>query len=445
MLNNNRQPDFDSIRGRVKPGVSVDMICSAMLDHLITGIALYELRGDKVGAIYLSKGYYGVVGYTKEQYEQYIDDVTASLYPEYIEQITLAAKKSLETGEIVYIECRGRKADGSNVWILVKARAVDFIESEYPVFLALVQDITKRKQQSVEDAINLERYYMLEETSNTIVFEYDIAEDVMTFMYRSKSGQEREKREIKDYLETSKRTVIVHPDDNEVFFSSLLAACKAPTRGMIDYRTTVLDQSTYRWARTTYSSVADYTGKVVKLLGRIQDIEEERREKERMVQLIETDSTTGLYNKLTATNHIQQLLDEKTSKKSFFAIMDIDDFKNFNDTYGHSFGDEVLAAVGKQLKQTFPDYVIGRFGGDEFILFGRNSSEAAVFDAFEKYLSEVSKIRLRDIDCNIRCSVGISWSENNDKTYSMYFDSADNQLYKSKKSGKNRISNEKLS
>lgn len=163
-----------------------------------------------------------------------------------------------------------------------------------------------------------------------------------------------------------------------------------------------------------------------------------------MIQLVELDSTTGLLNKLATTNHIQRLISEKTNAKSFFAMLDIDDFKAFNDTYGHSFGDEVLRTVGKLLSRKFPNAVVGRFGGDEFIVFARGTSESAVVDDFEDFLEVSGKAEIGGKRYTIKCSVGIAWSESCDVDYARYFDEADEQLYRAKKEGKHRICRKKI-
>ena len=213
---------------------------------------------------------------------------------------------------------------------------------------------------------------------------------------------------------------------------------------ILDYRSTIIDQNSYRWVRTYYSSVADASGKVVKVLGRTHDIDDEKREHQRMTQLVELDSTTGLLNKLAITNHIQRLIDEKTGAKSFFVMLDIDDFKAFNDTYGHSFGDDVLRAVGKSLSKKFPNFVIGRFGGDEFIVFARAVNESVIVDNFEDFLKTVRNTEINGKLYDIKCSIGIAWSESNNIDYSQYFDEADEQLYKAKKAGKCRICHKKI-
>lgn len=436
--------DMSELKNRFKPGYDWEAICSTMLEHLMCGVAIYELCPDRVRSLYFNKKYYEMVGYTEEQYEQYADSVTSSLYGDSAEMIFEKAGRSVKTGETFYAECKGRRFDGSDIWVLVKAKLVDFIESEHPVFLAIVQDITNRKQAEYENAVNLERYRILEATSNAVTFEYDIPDDIMTFSY-SGGRADSANRSISNYAEVSKRTKIVYPDDAAKFYAALKKAGKKPVSCMtLDYRSTIIDQNSYRWVRTCYSSVADASGKVIKVLGRTQDIDDEKREHQRMTQLVEIDSTTGLLNKLATTNHIQRLIGEKTSAKSFFIMIDIDDFKAFNDTYGHSFGDEVLRAVGKTLSTKFRNNIIGRFGGDEFIVFARAVSESVVVDKFEDFLKIVGATEIGGKQYEIKCNIGIAWSDRSDIDYSRYFDEADEQLYKAKKAGKCRICHKKI-
>lgn len=436
--------DMSELKNRFKPGYDWEAICSTMLEHLMCGVAIYELCPDRVRSLYFNKKYYEMVGYTEEQYEQYADSVTSSLYGDSAEMIFEKAGRSVKTGETFYAECKGRRFDGSDIWVLVKAKLVDFIESEHPVFFAIVQDITNRKQAEYENAVNLERYRILEATSNAVTFEYDIPDDIMTFSY-SGGRADLANRSISNYAEVSKRTKIVYPDDAAKFYAALKKAGKKPVSCMtLDYRSTIIDQNSYRWVRTCYSSVADASGKVIKVLGRTQDIDDEKREHQRMTQLVEIDSTTRLLNKLATTNHIQRLIGEKTSAKSFFIMIDIDDFKAFNDTYGHSFGDEVLRAVGKTLSTKFRNNIIGRFGGDEFIVFARAVSESVVVDKFEDFLKIVGATEIGGKQYEIKCSIGIAWSDRSDIDYSRYFDEADEQLYKAKKAGKCRICHKKI-
>lgn len=104
----------------------------------------------------------------------------------------------------------------------------------------------------------------------------------------------------------------------------------------------------------------------------------------------------------------------------------------------------MLRTVGKLLSRKFPNAVVGRFGGDEFIVFARGTSESAVVDEFEDFLEVSGKAEIGGKRYTIKCSVGIAWSESCDVDYAQYFDEADEQLYRAKKEGKHRICRKKI-
>lgn len=89
--------DMSELKNRFKPGYDWETICSTMLEHLMCGVAIYELCPDRVRSLYFNKKYYEMVGYTKEQYEQYADSVTSSLYGDSAEMIFEKARRSVKT------------------------------------------------------------------------------------------------------------------------------------------------------------------------------------------------------------------------------------------------------------------------------------------------------------------------------------------------------------
>ena len=104
----------------------------------------------------------------------------------------------------------------------------------------------------------------------------------------------------------------------------------------------------------------------------------------------------------------------------------------------------MLRTVGKLLSRKFPNAVVGRFGGDEFIVFTRGTSESTVVDEFEDFLEVSGKAEIGGKRYTIKCSVGIAWSESDNVDYAQYFDEADEQLYRAKKEGKHRICRKKI-
>ncbi len=152
------------------------------------------------------------------------------------------------------------------------------------------------------------------------------------------------------------------------------------------------------------------------------------------------DPLTKLY---TRNYFINKMNEEFNDAKSFHLeytvmMLDIDDFKKFNDTYGHTTGDEVLKEISKTLKSTVSDIgTIGRFGGEEFIItlpVGYLASSRIA----QRINSAVNDISIPGVDRMISVSIGIAsypYVDAND--YLELIDKADNALYITKSSGKN--------
>ena len=152
------------------------------------------------------------------------------------------------------------------------------------------------------------------------------------------------------------------------------------------------------------------------------------------------DDLTGLWNKAAIEREVCRCLAAK--EKGFLLIIDIDNFKQINDHYGHLFGDAVLSAYAKSLEEVFHESsLIGRFGGDEFILFIKKDSFDEVLRLFEKG----EKIRKTMINfpihdgMHLTTSAGAAYFNGYDRDYRMLLQLADQALYEVKQDGKNQI------
>ena len=159
-----------------------------------------------------------------------------------------------------------------------------------------------------------------------------------------------------------------------------------------------------------------------------------------LVEAAEKDSLTGIYNHSTAHHKIDDLLHKyKKIEGSFFVtLIDVDDFKILNDTYGHQIGDLILQNIAKIL-QLCPvdDLVTGRYGGDEFILAGRTNpmlSVIEVYDLITERLKEVCK----EMKVEVSVSAGTTiYTTEKDVKEIVY--KSDIKMYESKRLGKNRM------
>ena len=156
----------------------------------------------------------------------------------------------------------------------------------------------------------------------------------------------------------------------------------------------------------------------------------------------DTDDMTGLKNKGALTREINNFLADTSMNKGLMFMLDIDRFKAINDTYGHDIGDNVIVQLGNYLGSRVSDNeILGRFGGDEFILVIKNTDDVAsarkLADEIIKGASE--QIIVPGSQEKISLSIGIAIYKGIEKNYSELFKKADIALYKSKADSDNRF------
>ena len=202
-------------------------------------------------------------------------------------------------------------------------------------------------------------------------------------------------------------------------------------------------------SENVYALLFDVTEMVVsqKEISRMnQDLyNQSTQEKVRHAQMsrkAQMDGLTGILNKTAATETITDYINESEKDQMHAMLMiDCDNFKHVNDNYGHAIGDEVLKYFSSIMKRTFRDSDIkGRFGGDEFIVFMKNTtSEATALRA--KQLNEaIKKPYVKDgREIKISCSIGVSFYPKDGNNFETLFNAADDALYKAKSLGKDRF------
>lgn len=154
---------------------------------------------------------------------------------------------------------------------------------------------------------------------------------------------------------------------------------------------------------------------------------------------LKKDCLTGLYNRHAIYEKLNKIDD-----KYCIAIGDVDFFKNINDTYGHLVGDEILRKLSKILLDNFDDEIIGRFGGEEFIIiFSCNIDEA--YNKLENVRKKISQtdFNINKISINISMTFGLS--ESNNLNFNKVLNEADKYLYLGKNNGRNQTNYKKRS
>lgn len=156
---------------------------------------------------------------------------------------------------------------------------------------------------------------------------------------------------------------------------------------------------------------------------------------------LQYDSLTGVYNKKTITEYAKKRIVEEKEKRIVIAILDVDNFKSVNDTFGHLYGDKVLARVGGRLKEIVgEDGVIGRIGGDEFmIVFNGLDDDQVLRGMLRAIRTQIKWEFAEDFEnLSITCSIGASIFPVNGRDYEDLFKKADCCLYIAKEKGRDR-------
>jgi len=169
-----------------------------------------------------------------------------------------------------------------------------------------------------------------------------------------------------------------------------------------------------------------------------------KREQKKLYNLSTQDPLSGLYNRLSLMEKINWLIaQEQRSKQGFTLIfLDIDDFKNINDSYGHEFGDLVLKEIAMMLKDSLrTNDIISRFGGDEFVIILPSIIDVtSIVDVLMKVKKNLFKpINYEEFTCNTTSSMGVVIYPKDGESANILLKNADIAMYKAKELGKNNF------
>ncbi|MTJ12671.1 diguanylate cyclase [Anabaena sp. UHCC 0187] len=173
-------------------------------------------------------------------------------------------------------------------------------------------------------------------------------------------------------------------------------------------------------------------------------LEEQKELVKSLEKLANTDSLTGVWNRRYLLNIAEQETQRsrRYNRPLSVLMIDIDHFKNVNDTYGHAIGDEVLIIMTETVMKYLRNIdVLGRFGGEEFVaLLPETDSQAAVITAERIRVNiEEIKIPIDDKLVSITVSIGVGSYQKGDTDIDVLIQRADKALYQAKNQGRNRV------
>ena len=165
---------------------------------------------------------------------------------------------------------------------------------------------------------------------------------------------------------------------------------------------------------------------------------EMQKKNRELSELSEIDQMTGLYNKMTTVNKINQQLHEHKNHIDAIIVVDMDDFKYINDSEGHLIGDHAIRRVSRILKDNFrKEDIIGRIGGDEFVVFLNDIPDKEIARRKARDIIRIFKVKKSTvIKGRTTVSIGLAFTDSEVYDYKELFDRADKALAEAKKYGK---------
>jgi|GEM_PF-4240621 len=286
--------------------------------------------------------------------------------------------------------------------------------------------------------LNYQKYKIVAEQSNSIIFEYNYEKDtaITNTKWEEKLGYEPVDTEYISKMTTGE---IVVAEDIEIFESIFEELRQGKDIVQKEIRIYNKEMNPV-WHIMKASSIKNRKGRIIKVIGRYINIDNNKREVEYFKEQAQLDLVTGLFNKETTAYKISAVLSTLGHGiVSALLYIDIDDFKVINDTYGHNFGDYLVENLTRTIKDSLPESAFaGRVGGDEFIIMlsqVKNSDEA--MDVANRLLRKASEVTLNHHpEVKLSISIGIAMAPKHGKDPRTLIKCADKAMYKAKEQGK---------
>lgn len=281
-----------------------------------------------------------------------------------------------------------------------------------------------------------ERLHIALKAARVCVFEVDLQNQLYTFFENAEdifgvSGQSI----LQDVQAFSKMNPMEyqknvseyfsHPDDKDVIDRAFQCISNGkPTTYQARMRA---GGSKFIWCKLDVTPIIE-KNVPVKMIGVITDISDIKTKTDRLENAAKLDNFTGLFNKSSSVDLIRKKMCRNAGQRHALILLDIDNFKSINDTFGHYAGDNIIKLVSDTLKSNFRKTdIIGRFGGDEFILLIQNIPN---LDWLTQKLRKL--VRCGDHGLNCTNSIGVSLFPEDGTEFELLFKKADHALYQSK-------------
>ncbi len=402
------------------------------------GVAQFLYDDGCLTLIYASEGFYKLSGYSKEEYAQrFCNDGILCAFPDDQAGLQFTINRQIAKQAPLSAEYRLIQKDGRIIWLSLSGTRTVNRHSQI-IYQCIFTDITSFKETQEALELERERYQIAESLSDDIMFEYDIVTDYMEFspLFTALTGQYPH---FPNYLQELANNESICSEDIPAFKAFFKEIGRGSSDTGIEFRCKTRSDI-YIWHRIKAKVIYDTYGKPLKAVGKAYNIDIQKMEMQRLMDKSQRDCLTNLYNKIATQSQIEDdLKDVGTGGKHALMMIDIDNFKAINDNFGHMVGDAVITDISTKIQMLFrTSDVVGRIGGDEFVVFLRGISTDNLIVEKAKAICEIFRNThaMNHFDYKISASIGIAMYPNDGTTYQELFPKADLALYRAKSLGK---------
>ncbi|MBP8639661.1 MAG: diguanylate cyclase [Oscillospiraceae bacterium] len=388
---------------------------------------------------YVNEGFLKLLGYTKDEIyglspKNYIQFIHLEDQMEF-KKLIKPANYFKERENDLSVQLRIRKKAGTYLTTLVKGSFVINEQGKKELF-CVVMDISRERAMMDELEFDRERHKILLEQSDEILFEINYNEQTVKVSqkFKEKFGWSLPRRYWGD---REPDLLNVYYEDRAQFAKELTEIYGGKLDGELITRLCKKD-GTPCWCKIIYH-LMKIDDNNMRLIGKITDIDEEMKEKQALLQKVQMDALTGLYNKDAFRDISTEYLENNKSVNNAVVFFDVDNFKDINDTLGHPMGDRALRDVSHKMKLIFSSRdILGRFGGDEFCVLVKNISEKELRKTLDSLLEELRlEYGSRFLKVSVSVSIGAVCTEEFGNDFEKLLEYADKAQYYAKEMGKN--------
>ena len=422
------------------PTQKLQVRLDALLNSIPGGVLLLRVDRHKVTFQDASEGYFRLFGYTREEYLNLprsvygISEGVVENHRELFEvfQVYLQQDKSS-------FEFQIRHRDGSELLVLAQGTVISRRRGSCEVQFFISKSMLPHAELPGWQESD-HRDFVVESVSQDILFDYEIHTDTL-HMSEEYAHRTNLPAQIPHFSVKSMKRGMVHEKDTPAFermLQELKESAKAPN--------TILrflhKDGWYHWYHLIGAVITNETGEPVRVVGKAVNINRQKQEMLDLIDKVQRDPFTKLYNKTMTEMLVKQYLSYESSSHHALLVIDVDNFKEINDTFGHLCGDSVLIEVSNALKQKFEHAnVVGRIGGDEFLVFLRGmKSKRQIQKEAEDICSFFQQVTIpSNGGYQPSASIGVAVYPEDGVNYEDLFRRADKALYASKRQGKNNV------